>query len=83
MASKKSVPKNIRRKNVRIDFDEDGLDDIAISGSGKESLFRMERLDGQSFWVCFYPDAKKDKRFYFLIKAPKGRKIRGEYHPRA
>ena len=54
--------KNIRTYDARIDFDKDGVDDVAIGGVDN-SMFRIERMDNDCFWVCFYPEYSKDTLF--------------------
>ena len=67
--------KNIRKKNIRIDYkknfsfqDDENVDDVAIAGSKtRQSMFRIEQLDEDCYWICFYPNRDREKRYVFNI----------------
>lgn len=47
---------------VRIDSNKLGVDDVAIA---PVEMFRLERMDGCTFWACTYmPDAKTRHTFW-------------------
>ena len=72
---------NIRKRNVRIDYVDDWVDDVAIDGSKTvPSMFRIEKMDNQHYWVCFYPNGKRNKRYYFMIS---GKALRCDYNENA
>lgn len=41
----------------RIDTDEDGVDDVVLSG---EMVFRLERMDDTVYWMRLYRKGKPD-----------------------
>lgn len=60
---------NKKTKTVRIDFIDEWVDDVAILGSDKfPALFRIEKVNNQNYWVCFYPNKKRSKRYSFMIQ---------------
>lgn len=68
---------NIQKRGVRIDYVDDWVDDVGIMGSKTfPSLFRIEKMDDEHYWVCFYPNGKRSKRYYFMIS---GKALRCDY----
>lgn len=52
-------------ESVRIDKDEGGIDDVAISDV---TMFRMERMNNGCFWICAYTKENTDG-FRFWLNA--------------
>jgi hypothetical protein len=56
---------------IAIRPDEDGVDDVVVSNV---SMFRMERMDSGSFWLCCYfpDDPTGHNRLVFWLNTKRG-----------
>ena len=60
----------------RIDHNDEGLDDVAISDV---KMFRLERMDNGAFWLCcYYEDGGRDV-FWLTTKKRGKTKITGTH----
>jgi len=57
------------KTKVRIDYDGTSVDDVAIRAN--KSVFRLEQMDDDWYWIAFYPP--KGERYTFEIYIKNGK----------